>query len=102
MQKLIVPQFEKRPPAAECYEIDGEFYSLDELLELASRSKHQGRMRRTVYEVLTGLHLIAGLCGCLFLDAVTRLWPLLAGIGYCFLAAAFFGILASMGGDGRN
>lgn len=55
-------------------------------------------LKTTVYEVICGLHLAAGVFMILFVDMINDLPMLLVAIAYCFIAGTAFGIMASAGG----
>lgn len=84
-------------PETVLYELNNKYYTLDDLADFAEYKQRTELIRRSVYTVLTGFHLMAFMVGIIFSDVVDNCLLLILGIIYCFAGTVLFGLLA--GGD---
>ena len=90
MQKLQIPQFEKRLPQGKPQ------YVYDTM-----RTEHMAKIRCAAYDVAAGIHLIGMFAGILFVQPAEglQLTMLILAIIYCAAGTFLFSLLA---GDGED
>ena len=92
-------------PQSALYELNGEFYSMADLADLAERDQLMSKIKRAVCSSLSFAHAV-GFVGAMMLagDADNPI-PYFLAMMYCFAGAIVFGLMASAGGgddDGND